>query len=70
MWEQYKKTFFGTQALIAAVALALFVWSHSWHVAARFFFMMQVGSAAGVIWGIRLRKRLFPNPGELPRGSV
>jgi len=67
MWEQYKKNLTSTQLLILAVAVALLAFTRSWHVAARFFFVMQIGSVAGVMWGLRLRKRFFPNPGDIQK---
>lgn len=66
MWDQYKKTFRRAQLVILAVTLGVGIWSRSPLLAARFFFVMQVGSAAGVIWGTRLRLRFFPEAGRLP----
>lgn len=69
MWEQYKKNLLVSQLIIGAVTVALLVFTRSWPIAARFFFVMQLGSVAGVMWGMRLRKRFFPDPVELAKRS-
>jgi hypothetical protein len=67
MWEQYKKTFVRIQTVIAIVTVAMLVVSRTWQVGMTFFLVMQVGSAAGAIWGVRLRRMFFPQAGELRR---
>ena len=69
MWEQYKKTFVRMQAVILLVAVVILFVSRAWQVAMTFFVVMQVGSAAGAIWGVRLRRLFFPQAGELGRRS-
>ena len=61
MWEQYKRTFIRTQAIIWLVSLLMFALSRSWQVGATFLVLMQIGSVAGVMWGIRLRRLFFPD---------
>jgi uncharacterized membrane protein YfcA len=59
MWEQYKKTFAKTQAVIAAVAVGTYFYMG--HVAARsavFFLVMQLGAVVGAMWGVRLRRKV------------
>jgi len=64
MWEQYKRTFVRMQTVIVLVTVVMWVMSRTWQVGMTFFLVMQVGSIAGAIWGTRLRKILFPEPGE------
>jgi hypothetical protein len=59
MWEQYKKTFAKTQAVIVVVTAATYFLMGG--VAARsavFFLMMQLGALAGAAWGVRLKKKV------------
>jgi hypothetical protein len=70
MWEQYKKTFARMQAVIFIVTVVMLVVSRPWQVAMTFFLVMQVGSAAGAVWGVRLRRLFFPETGELGRRSL
>ncbi len=69
MFERYKKTFWGMQALICAVVLGIFVWSQSIDVAALFFTTMQVGALVGASWANRL-KRKVESTSAAPFGSV
>jgi len=64
MWEQYKKYFAKTQAVIAVVTIGTFLYMD--HVVARsavFFLMMQVGAVMGAIWGTRLKKKVDKQTG-------
>jgi hypothetical protein len=59
MWEQYKRTFRKTQAVIATVTVATYYGLGQ--VASRsavFFLMMQVGAVLGAMWGVRLKKKV------------
>ena len=58
MWEQYKKTFLGTQVLIFGVAVAVLSFSHRPTLAAAFFVTMQIGAAYGALWGSRWKERI------------
>jgi predicted Na+-dependent transporter len=58
MWEQYKKTFLGTQVLILGVALAVMFLNHRPTLAAAFFVTMQIGAAYGALWGSRWKDRI------------
>ena len=64
MWEQYKKYFAKTQAVIAVVTIVTFLYMD--HVVARsavFFLMMQVGAVMGAMWGTRLKKKVDKQTG-------
>jgi uncharacterized membrane protein YfcA len=59
MWEQYKKTFAKTQAVIAMVAAATYFYMGQ--VPARtavFFLVMQIGAVVGAAWGVRLKRKV------------
>ncbi len=59
MWEQYKKTFAKTQAVILVITAATYFLMGG--MAARsavFFLMMQIGALAGAAWGVRLRRKV------------
>jgi hypothetical protein len=59
MWEQYKRTFGRTQAVIAIVTLLTYLYMGE--VAPRsaaFFLMMQFGAVVGAMWGTRLKKKV------------
>ena len=47
MLERYKRTFFLTQAVIAAVTVAVLLKLHVWQAAAAVFVAMQVGAVTG-----------------------
>jgi hypothetical protein len=62
MWEQYKRTFGKTQAVIAAVSVGTYFYMG--HVAARsalFFVVMQMAAFVGAAWGVRLKKKVDRN---------
>jgi hypothetical protein len=67
MWEQYKRTFVRIQTVILLVTIVMLFVSRTWQVGMTFFLVMQVGSAAGAIWGVRLRRMFFPHAAELGR---
>jgi uncharacterized membrane protein YfcA len=59
MWEHYKRNFGKTQAVIAIVTGATYVYLGQ--VAARsavFFLVMQVGAVLGALWGTRLKRKV------------
>jgi hypothetical protein len=59
MWEQYKRTFSKTQALIAVVTMGTYFYLG--HMAARsaaFFVVMQIGGVVGAMWGTRLKRKV------------
>ena len=59
MWEQYKKTFAKTQAVIVVVTAATyFLMGELAARSAVFFVMMQLGAVAGAAWGVRLRRKV------------
>jgi hypothetical protein len=57
MLDQYKKTFWGTQAIIAVVTLAVHLRTHRLDVSLAFFTAMQLGAILGAFWAARLRAR-------------
>jgi hypothetical protein len=57
MWDQYKKTFRGMQAMILLVAVCVFLAFHDLAIAAVFFVAMQLASAVGAMWAYRLRRK-------------
>ena len=59
MWEQYKKTFARTQAVIAVITFATYVYlGHDLRRSAAFLLMMELGAIAGAMWGVRLRRKV------------
>jgi hypothetical protein len=59
MWEQYKKTFAKTQAVILVVTAATYLLMGGLvGRSAVFFVMMQLGALAGAGWGVRLRRKV------------
>jgi hypothetical protein len=59
MWQQYKRTFAKTQAVIGAVTLGTYFYMGE--VAARsavFFVVMQIGAVIGAMWGTRLKRKV------------
>jgi hypothetical protein len=63
MLERYKRTFFVTQAAIAAVTVAVFIQSHRWAAAAVFFATMQGGALIGALWAARLKRKIERSQG-------
>ena len=58
MWEQYKKTLVGMQAVIAVITGCSYLTMYrSLAPAAMFFVVMQVGAVFGAYWGARLKSR-------------
>jgi hypothetical protein len=57
MWDQYKKNFWGMQALIASVAVGVVAFSHMLAPGALFFVVMQVGGVLGAMWAKRLKDK-------------
>ncbi len=67
MWEQYKRTFLGVQAL--AVTITLWVYfgvTHWWASAGLVFLTMQFGGVAGAAWANRIRRRMQEAQGLTP----
>jgi hypothetical protein len=59
MWEQYRKTFFRMQVLIALVVLCVYMAAdRHWQPAAGFFLTMQMFSWVGAMWAYRLKTKL------------
>jgi CDP-diglyceride synthetase len=62
MWEQYKKTFWGMQLVIALVSAAVY-----WRFyrllmpTVVFFLVLQVAAVAGGLWASQLKKRFQPH---------
>ena len=65
MLERYRRTFFITQASIAAVTVAVFVKSQRLAAAAAFFATMQVGALVGALWAARLKRKIERSQGLL-----
>lgn len=65
MLERYRRTFYGTQALIAAVTVAVLIQSHRIVAALAFFAAMQVGALVGALWAARLKRKIERNQGFL-----
>ena len=56
MWEQYRKTFFGMQAVIWLVTIVVYVFfGQQWRMAATFFLVMQFSAVSGAVWAARIR---------------
>jgi hypothetical protein len=56
MWEQYKKTFVGMQAVIWLVTITVYLFfGHQWRMAATFLFVMQFSAVSGAVWAARIR---------------
>jgi hypothetical protein len=59
MFEQYKKTLWGVQAVILTVTVwVFFVSDHRLSAAAVFYVVMQIGGVLGAAWAYRLKSRL------------
>jgi hypothetical protein len=58
MFEQYKKTFLGTQIVIGAVSIAALIATRHLAAALAFFAMMQVGAVVGAAWAVSLKSRI------------
>jgi hypothetical protein len=59
MWEQYKKTFAKTQAVIGMVTAGTFLFmGHMVARSAAFFVVMQVAAVVGAMWGVRLKRKV------------
>ena len=67
MWDQYRRTFFGVQAVIAMVTISvyLFFGQNLLH-AAGFFFVMQISAFIGAAWGARLSRMVQRRSARLP----
>lgn len=60
MWqEQYKRTFVGTQIVLALVTIIVVSRTHFWTVALAFFVIMQIGAVVGAIWAARIKRTFF-----------
>jgi len=62
MWDQYKKTFRGMQAMILLVCVCLYLATQVVAVAAVFFVAMQVSAVLGAVWAYRLRRKIDAAP--------
>ena len=59
MWDRYRKTFVGMQAVILLVTVGMYLtFGRHWALAGKFFLTMQVASLIGAYWGDRLRGRM------------
>ena len=65
MLERYRRTFFVTQAGIAAVTLAILLQSHRLFAAAAFFGAMELGALLGAMWAARIKRRIERSQGVL-----
>jgi cobalamin synthase len=57
MWDQYKKTFRGMQAVMLLVSVCVFLATGDALIAGVFFLAMQVSSVVGAMWAYRLRRK-------------
>ena len=57
MWDQYKKTFSGMQAMILLVSVGVFLATGYVLVAGVFFVAMQLSAVIGAMWAYRLRRK-------------
>ena len=61
MFERYKKTFVGMQAVICIITVAVyFGMGRVPALAGLFFVTMQLGAFIGAAWAARLKRRLSP----------
>jgi hypothetical protein len=58
IFEQYKKTFWGMQAVIVVACLMIWAISHSRDLAGLFFVVMQASSLFGASWATRLKNKV------------
>ncbi len=58
VFEQYKKSFVGTQIMIAVVTAAALIHTRHLVAALGFFATMQVGALLGAAWGTSLKNRI------------
>jgi hypothetical protein len=59
MWDQYRKTFVGMQAVILIVTCGMFLaFNRLWALAALFFVTMELGALLGAVWGARLKRKV------------
>jgi hypothetical protein len=59
MWDQYRKTFAKTQAVVLGVtAWTYFAMGHDLARSAVFLAVMQVAAFVGAAWGVRLRNKV------------
>ncbi|HWA77276.1 MAG TPA: hypothetical protein VG937_33305 [Polyangiaceae bacterium] len=58
MLERYKRTFYGTQAIIVAVTAVIWFQLRAFQTAAVFFVMMQFGAVVGALWASSLKRRI------------
>jgi hypothetical protein len=61
MWEQYRKTLWGMQLVIAMITFIVYRGMHHWVPSLVFFTTMQIAAVVGAMWATRLR-RLFARP--------
>jgi len=58
MLEQYKKRFWGMQAFIALVVIAVYMSTRLWGPPVVFFMTMQLGAFLGAAWAHRLKRKI------------
>jgi hypothetical protein len=63
MLERYKRTFLGTQIMIALITGVIFYKLQVWQAAAVFFATMQLGAVAGAMWASRLKRKIEQGQG-------
>lgn len=67
MWEHYRKTFVGTQLVIALVVACVFVFfGRNWRAAATFLAVMEFSAVLGAGWAARIRAKLERRRVALP----
>ncbi|HVX98076.1 MAG TPA: hypothetical protein VHK47_24395 [Polyangia bacterium] len=59
MWDQYRRTFTKTQAVIAMVTVASYFYMGRFAArSALFFVVMQLAAFVGAAWGVRLKRKV------------
>lgn len=68
IFEQYKKTFWGMQVVIALACLMIWAISHSRDLAGLFCVVMQVCALLGASWAVRLKNKVLTTSTPSVRG--
>jgi len=71
MWEHYRGTFKGIQAVIALAVIGVYLLlGRHWDLAALFFVVMELASLVGAAWAAKLKVRLAKDAAALPLRPV
>jgi hypothetical protein len=67
MWQQYRKTLVGMQAVILVVVVGVYLFGgQSLINSAMSFVVMQLGAIFGALWAVRLKARMGEKESHLP----